>query len=271
MTRPSEGRRRQLEMVRNLLAELGITPEQLVADGPTSPPSPTFNEYVPRLSEAVSPGSRRAYGPYWDRVCERWGDRCITDPTPLEIKQLSEAARGSALVRRNSRGGRTAAEHLISALRCLYRHAVMDGLISDADNPAVKVAKPRRLASTRRALSDPQMSEIRDAAASTGNDPELDCLLLRLHAETACRRGGALALLAPIPPATVSFAAVATIHSGESLYRIPALAKLVPPERWASCVIVDVRPTGHYITYGLGVPLLRMRDPSRSRARVPAD
>jgi integrase len=31
-------------------------------------------------------------------------------------------------------------------------------------------------------------------AATTGNDPELDTLLLRLHTETACRRGGALAL-----------------------------------------------------------------------------
>lgn len=83
------------------------------------------------------------------------------------------------------------------------------------------------------------------------------------------RRGGALSLLMPIPPATVSFPAVATIHIGESLDRIPALAKLVPPERWASCVILDIRPTGHYVTYGLGVPLPRMRDPARSRARIP--
>jgi integrase/recombinase XerC len=29
---------------------------------------------------------------------------------------------------------------------------------------------------------------------STGNDPALDTLLLRLHIETACRRGGALAV-----------------------------------------------------------------------------
>ena len=32
------------------------------------------------------------------------------------------------------------------------------------------------------------------ADPSAGNDPELDTLLLRLHTETACRRGGALAL-----------------------------------------------------------------------------
>ena len=30
--------------------------------------------------------------------------------------------------------------------------------------------------------------------ATTGDDPELDTLILRLHTETACRRGGALAL-----------------------------------------------------------------------------
>ncbi|MFD1046129.1 site-specific integrase, partial [Kibdelosporangium lantanae] len=31
-------------------------------------------------------------------------------------------------------------------------------------------------------------------AATTGNDPALDALILRIHTETACRRGGALAL-----------------------------------------------------------------------------
>jgi hypothetical protein len=83
------------------------------------------------------------------------------------------------------------------------------------------------------------------------------------------RRGGLLSLLMPIPPATVSFPAVATLHSGETLSRIPELAKLVPAQRRAHCVVLDLRPTGHYVTYGLGVPLLRMRDPVRSRARVP--
>ena len=54
--------------------------------------------------------------------------------------------------------------------------------------------KPRRLQSTRRALPDGRLEEILRVAASTGDDPALDALLLRLHVETACRRGGALAL-----------------------------------------------------------------------------
>jgi len=98
------------------------------------------------------------------------------------------------VARRNARGGRGATEHLIAALRCLYHHAVADGLLAEADNPARKVAKPRRLPSTRRAVADVRLAEINQVAAATGNDPALDSLLLRLHTETACRRGGALAL-----------------------------------------------------------------------------
>ena len=98
------------------------------------------------------------------------------------------------VARRNARGGRSAQEHLVAALRCLYARAIDDGLITEADNPARKVAKPRRLPSTRRAVPDTRLAEINQVAATTGNDPDLDSLLLRLHTETACRRGGALAL-----------------------------------------------------------------------------
>jgi integrase/recombinase XerC len=98
------------------------------------------------------------------------------------------------VVRSNSRGGTSAVENFITALRCLYNQAVTDGLITEADNPASKVDKPRRLKSTRHAVPDARLVEINQVAATTGDDPALDTLLLRLHIETACRRGGALAL-----------------------------------------------------------------------------
>lgn len=60
----------------------------------------------------------------------------------------------------------------MAALRCVYQRAVDDGLIAGADNPARKVAKPRRLPSTRRAVPDARLAEINEAAAATGNDPE---------------------------------------------------------------------------------------------------
>jgi hypothetical protein len=84
----------------------------------------------------------------------------------------------------------------------------------------------------------------------------------------AVRRGGLLSLLFPIPPATVSFPAVAVVHPGAELDRLPRLARLVPPVRHAECALLEIRPTGHYLTYGIGVSLSRMRDPAVARGRV---
>jgi integrase/recombinase XerC len=182
-----------IDAVRLLLERMGLRPEQLLGS-PASRTMPTFGEYIGRVSAAVSSGTRRVYATYWARVLELWGSRRLDEPTALEIRELAESVKAHAISRRNSRGGRTAAEHLIAALRCVYRFAEADGLIADTDNPARKVAKPRRLASPRHALAEARLAEICELAASTGNDPGLDSLLLRLHAETACRRGGALAL-----------------------------------------------------------------------------
>jgi hypothetical protein len=119
---------------------------------------PTFGEYVPVVSAAVSPGTRRAYGSCWNRIVEHWGSRRLDEPTPSEIRQLMVYVKDHVVARRNARGGRSAQEHLVAALRCLYRRAVDDGLISEADNPARKVAKPRRLPTTRRALPDARLA-----------------------------------------------------------------------------------------------------------------
>ena len=113
---------------------------------------PTFAEYVPVVSAVVSDGSRRAYGSYWNRLIDQWGNRSLDEPTPSEIRQLSAYVKTNVVPRRNARGGRSAEEHLMAALRCLYRRAEDDGLIYEADNPARKVDKPRRLPTTRRAL-----------------------------------------------------------------------------------------------------------------------
>jgi hypothetical protein len=142
----------ELEAARLLLARLGISVNDLIANAPAGAPAPTFAEYVPVVSRAVGTGTRRVHGSYWNRIVARWGHRRITEPTPSEIMKLVEDVKGGVVVRRNARGGRGAAEHLIAALRCLYNRAVADGLIAEADNPARKVAKPRRLPSTRRAV-----------------------------------------------------------------------------------------------------------------------
>jgi hypothetical protein len=187
----ASAREAELAAARVLLQRMGISLDDLVQTGPQAP-MPTFADYVPKVRAAVSAGLLKAYGTYWNKVVAEWGDRRLDEPTPTEIEQMRVLVQATVVARRNARGGRSAAEHLVAAMRCLYRRAVMDGLIREADNPAAKVAKPRRLESTRQALADGRLAEINEVAASTGNDPQLDCLLLRLHTETACRRGGAL-------------------------------------------------------------------------------
>jgi integrase/recombinase XerC len=183
-----------LEAARMLLERMGISPSDLVAGAAVRPAAPTFAEYVPVVSVSVSAGLRKAYGTYWNRAVERWGTRRIDQVSPSEIRTLIADVKANRVQRRNGRGGRSAEEHVISALRCLYRRATADGFITEAGNPALKVPKPKRLASTRRALPDSRLSEIYEVAVTSSDDPELDGLLIRLHVETACRRGGALAL-----------------------------------------------------------------------------
>lgn len=178
-----------------LLEKLGVSPADLMAGASAARPAvPTFAEFVPQVAAATSTGTLKAYGTYWNRVVERWGDRHINEPSPLEIEQLGKVLRAGRVIRRNGRDGSGAEENYIAAMRCLYRRAVANGLLTEAENPAAKVAKPRRGENNRRALPDTRLAELNAVASTTGDDPALDSLLLRFHTETACRRGGALAL-----------------------------------------------------------------------------
>ncbi len=194
-SRDPAGRSDEIKAARMLLAKMGINPADLTHAPADSPTAPTFADYIPRVSAAVSSGTRRVYGSYWNRVIKAWGPRPITDVTASDIGHLAEQTKATVVTRKNARGGRGAAEHLIAALRCMYNHAVADGILTKDQNPAARVPKPRRLRSTRRALPATRLEEIHRVAATTGDDRALDALLLRRHTETACRRGGALALI----------------------------------------------------------------------------
>jgi hypothetical protein len=71
-----------------LLERMGLSPADLAAVPQDRKPVPTFAEYVPVVSAAVSAGTRRAYGSYWNRVLEHWGNRRLDEPSPSEIRQL---------------------------------------------------------------------------------------------------------------------------------------------------------------------------------------
>jgi hypothetical protein len=94
----------------------------------------------------------------------------------------------------------------------------------------------------------------------------------RVAVTVPVRRGGPLSLVAAIPPATISFHAAAIVHpAGSPQVRtlLKELGSLIPAERRASGCVIEVVPEGAFLTYALGVPLRRMRDPAAASARVP--
>ncbi|MBF6331452.1 tyrosine-type recombinase/integrase [Nocardia transvalensis] len=183
-----------IETALHLIGRLGLRLEDLTTAHAGTKALPTFREYLQRLRVSVPASTLEVYGSYWRIIEMHWGERTLDEPDALEIEQLVNEHRTRAAVRCNSRGGYAAALNFISAFRCLYRHAEQDRLIHPYDNPASHVAKPAQRPSARHALSREQVLELAHVASTTGNDCELDSLLVRLHIETACRRSGALNL-----------------------------------------------------------------------------
>ena len=136
-----------------VLERMGLTPADLLAAPAARPACADLRRVHPGR---VGPGQRRL--PPGIRLVLEPGHRAVGQPVyrrahPVGDPPVVQHVRANVVPRRNSRGGRSAAEHLIAALRCLYKHAEEDGLIDPADNPAREVDKPRRLPSTRRAVA----------------------------------------------------------------------------------------------------------------------
>jgi Pyridoxamine 5'-phosphate oxidase len=94
----------------------------------------------------------------------------------------------------------------------------------------------------------------------------------RVAVTVPVRRGGLLSLVAPIPPATISFHAQAIVHpAGAPQVRplLQELGSLLPAERRASACLIEILPEGAFVTYGLSVSLSKLRDPAAARARMP--
>jgi hypothetical protein len=94
----------------------------------------------------------------------------------------------------------------------------------------------------------------------------------RVSVTVPVHRAGVLALMTPIPPATISFHGDAFVHPAGTLRTrtlLERLGSLLPRERRGSAVVIEIVPEGAFVTYGVGVPLRAMRDTARARARVP--
>lgn len=182
-----------LSAARLVLERLGVSPQDLI-DHQRRETAVTIADLIPEVVKVVPEPTGRLYRPYWRKMVEAWPDRLIGDVKAADVLWFVNHCKTTAVVRASSRGGHSAAEHGFEALRCLIKFAVVERLVHPWDDPTLKVARPKRLTSKRRALKPDLVEAIVDVAATTGDDPRLDALLLRFHIETAARRGGALAL-----------------------------------------------------------------------------
>ncbi|MGW3473761.1 integrase core domain-containing protein, partial [Saccharopolyspora sp. NPDC000995] len=106
----------------------GVSAEDLLTTLADKPPVPTFAEYIPIVSAAVTDGTRRVYGSYWNRIDDHWGHRRLNEPTPSEIKQLVEHVKTHVVTRRNARGGRSAGTSTIRRVLKRLRICLGDGI-----------------------------------------------------------------------------------------------------------------------------------------------
>ena len=70
---PGTSQQAAVEAALLLLDRMGLSPADLNAVPQNHPAVPTFAEYVPVVSAAVTAGTRRAYGSYWNRIVDQWG------------------------------------------------------------------------------------------------------------------------------------------------------------------------------------------------------
>jgi len=94
----------------------------------------------------------------------------------------------------------------------------------------------------------------------------------RVSLTVPVRRGGIMSLMAPIPPATISFPGTAVVHPSHSPQVGPIveeMASMIPAGKRATVSVIEIVPEGTFVTFGLDVPLMKMRDSAAALARVP--
>ena len=190
---PEASRQAVVEAALVLLERMGLSPADLAAvpqDRKPVPTSPSTSRSCRRRS-APGPGgpmARTGTGSSSTGVPAPGRAHAVGDPAADGLRQ---DPRGGPPQRpgRPQRGGapcgRTALPVPAGGRRRADRRGGQPGpeggqAAAPADHPAGAAGHPA--------------GQINEVAATTGDDPELDTLMLRLHTETACRRGGALAL-----------------------------------------------------------------------------
>jgi hypothetical protein len=152
---------------------------------------PTLGEYLPTIIAAAGPGANRTYGTYWARMATTCGHRHLDETPRQRHRSQKNTAAKTACSRQSSRHGRHAG---VAAAHAIYNRAIADDLVDQQAQPGTpRHENPQRFPNTRRTPTAWILDQIKATARVSGNYAILDALL-RLHTETACRRGGARAI-----------------------------------------------------------------------------
>ena len=76
-----------------------------------------------------------------------------------------------------------------------------------------------------------------------------------------------------IPHATIAFNGTARVlpasETDPKIIKSLLHGMVDDPELIADTCVLAIQPTGHFVTYGVCVPLMDMRDPKKARGRIP--
>lgn len=167
----------------------------------------SVREFAPEVIAAIGPASRRAYLAGVKRLVTDYGDRDLGTIRLADLRATRQAVireSGQRTVERAREKGRRlrsydpdahgqgAGENFVRATRFFFRLAVAAELIDKS--PADELEAPRRRAAPERPLTSEELGAIWEVVTGTGDDPELDGLLILFIRHTAARREGCLNL-----------------------------------------------------------------------------
>ena len=167
----------------------------------------TVREALPAVLAAVPLPSKRTYTSGLRQLASTFGDRELDRVGIVELRALRDSIEqhtGAHIVARAVERGRRlrsydpqsfgqgAASNFVMAVRFFFRFAVDVGWLTSS--PAEALKSPRRHPGLRRPLLPEELAEIWTVATTTGQDMELDELILTFLRHTAARREGSLNL-----------------------------------------------------------------------------
>jgi len=134
----------------------------------------------------------------------RWADEIVPSDLKSVLTLLGERSKAGAAKRAANREERKRVVHdvrgfsagynAVGAWRYMFKVAVDDRHLAKGMNPAADLVKPKRSDRRRMALEDEHFEQMVELIGSTGDDPQLDALVLRFIDITGARREGLLNL-----------------------------------------------------------------------------